>query len=141
MRNAGRKPRFSRNFACFRFPDAVNGKKVNSKIFPLLYSLTLSPTDSGCFSKIIPPFTVRRFLASFVISSFSFLHFSLNLLFYFSFSLLSLYFSLYLPILYLLSLTQIHIHVHTHAYTLSTSIQFSLQVYVLIFTIIICGYV
>lgn len=145
MRNAGRKPRFSRNFACFRFPDAANGKKMSALKF-LPFS-TLWPS--------LPPFSIGKTipalsdvpLASLVISSFSLLHFSQPVIpFLFLTTSPSPPSLSSKPISYPLSsitraniYTRTYMYTRTHAYTLSTSIQFSLQVYVLIFTIIICG--
>lgn len=139
MRNAGRKPRFSRNFARFFASSRQTDKKIDFKIFPPLpLSLALFSLDrlKPNLSLNRPMFSrvVRHFLV--LVSTFLSACHSVPLSLYCSFASL---FSFYLLFFISLSLTQIHIHVHTHAYTLSTLTQFSLQIYVLIFTIIICG--
>lgn len=115
MRHAGRKSRFSRNFACFRFPDATNGKKVDSKIFaPLPFDPFLALLDLD--RQTVPPSTVilvRCFHASFVISSFLFLHFFQSVI---PFLFLSAFPSLFISQSRVLSLAQIHIHVHTRTH-------------------------
>lgn len=142
MRNAGRKLRFSRNFACFRFPDAE--KKSTLKFF-LFHSLTplLHPSRPRT-AKSSLPFTVRRILVSFVIFSFSFPRFSQPIIIVFLF----LFNSPFTFQSYLLSFNSYHshkyiytyIHVYTHMHTPSPlRLSSRLQVYVLIFTIIICG--
>lgn len=145
MRNTGRKQRFSRNFACFRFPDATNGKKVDSKLFVPLYPSTPLRALLDSWSRSAnPPLTgifVPCFHASFVISSFSFLHFSqpvILFLFLSAFPLLlplspkpaSYHSHKYMYNTYTYPHTHTHVHTYIHAYTLSTSTQFSLQVYV-----------
>lgn len=86
MRNAGRKLRFSRNFACFRFPDAE--KKSTLKFF-LFHSLTLFSTLLGLDRQNHPSLLlpdVSSYRSSFSRSRF---HVSLSLsLLYFSFSLI-----------------------------------------------------
>lgn len=124
MRNAGRKQRsFSRNF---RFPDAVNGKKSTLKFFHLypltLYSalLSLDRRNHPSFHHPTFPRIIRHFLV--LVSTFLSACHSIPL----SLSLLSLYFSLRLPILSPILLlspttrTYTHIHAHAHMHTPSS---------------------